>query len=54
MGEYDKAYLVLGGDGWTLRDFYVSGGLREHLVHGELVHVMTLESFVGAANQGKL
>ena len=53
-GEYDKAYLVLGGDGWTLRDFYVSGGLNDHLVHGELVHVMTLESFIAAANQGKL
>src|ERR1700732_3782202 len=22
-GEFQKAYLVLGGEGWTLRDFYV-------------------------------
>jgi hypothetical protein len=27
--EYAGAYLVLGGDSWTLRDFYVSGGLDE-------------------------
>lgn len=26
-GEYAKAYVVLGGDGWTLRDFYVGRGL---------------------------
>src|SRR2546425_618420 len=26
--EFDKAYLVLGGEGWTLRDFYVSGDLK--------------------------
>jgi hypothetical protein len=24
-----RAYLVLGGDGWTLRDYYTSGALAE-------------------------
>lgn len=53
-GIPEKAYLVLGGDGWTLRDYYTSGLLAEHLVHANLVHVVTLEAFVRLANQGKL
>src|SRR6478672_11693979 len=27
-GDHDKAYLVLGGEGWTLRHFYTSGWLK--------------------------
>src|SRR5262245_56700814 len=27
--EYAKAYLVLGGDKWSLREMYVSGGLAK-------------------------
>jgi hypothetical protein len=30
-GTYDKAYVVLGGEGWTLRGFYTSGGLQKYL-----------------------
>lgn len=53
-GEYGKAYLVLGGEGWTLRNFYTSGGLQKYLKHGEQVEILTLESFVAKANAGKL
>ena len=53
-GEYAKAYLVLGGEGWTLRNFYTSGGLQKHLKHGDQVEILTLESFVARANAGKL
>ncbi len=49
-----NAYLVLGGPGWTLRDWYVSGALRKRLVAVDNVHVLTLEMFVARANQGKL
>src|SRR5712691_430036 len=31
-GEFSRAYLVLGGDAWKLRDFYTSGGLQKHLI----------------------
>lgn len=48
------AYLVLGGPGWTLRDWYVSGALKTRLVDVDKVHVLTLETFVAKANQGKL
>ena len=53
-GAYARAYLVLGGDGWRLRDFYVSGGLDKHLAHPELVEILTLERFIAVANQGAL
>jgi hypothetical protein len=53
-GEYSKAYLVLGGEGWTLREFYTSGGLQNHLKHGDQVEILTLESFVARANDGRL
>ncbi len=51
---YTRAYLVLGGMGWKLRDFFVGGGLREHLTYGNLVIITTLELFVARANSGKL
>lgn len=53
-GPFDKAYLVLGGPGWTLRDFYVGGGLDEYLTNTDNVDILTLEQFVAKANQGKL
>ncbi|MGB9723164.1 MAG: PD-(D/E)XK nuclease superfamily protein [Chloroflexia bacterium] len=54
QGKYHKAYLVLGGDGWKLRDFFVGGDLQSRLLDGNLVNIVTLETFVRLANQGKL
>ena len=53
-GGFQQAYLVLGGEGWKLRTFYVGGGLNDHLTHADKVGIVTLESFVARANQGKL
>ena len=53
-GPYTKAYLVLGGEGWKLRQFYVSGGLKRFLTNSERVEIITLEGFVAKANQGRL
>ena len=53
-GGYAKAYLVLGGDGWTLRDYFTSGGLLTHLKDIDSVRILTLESFIALANQGEL
>lgn len=53
-GKYAAAYLVLGGTGWTLRDYYTGGGLSTHLRHADLVRVLTLEEFVARANRGSL
>mgnify|MGYP001550313699 CR=1 FL=1 len=49
-----RAYLVLGGDGWTLRNYFTSGALADHLVHAALVKVVTLEAFVRLANDVEL
>lgn len=53
-GQFEKAYLVLGGNGWKLRNFYVGGGLNEHLTHLSMVRILPLENFVAMANQGQL
>jgi len=53
-GEYAKAFLVLGGEGWSLRDFYIGEGLKKYLSYAEKVEILTLESFVGRANSSKL
>jgi len=52
--NFDKAYIVLGGTGWKLRDFFVNGGLAKHLRYDNLVTITTLEQFVGLANKGTL
>jgi hypothetical protein len=51
--RYEKAYLVLGGPSWTLREFYTAN-LREYLRHDELLSIITLEAFVALANRGML
>lgn len=38
-GQHEKAYLVLGGEGWTLREFYTSGGLQKYLRHADRVEI---------------
>jgi hypothetical protein len=53
-GTYEKAYVVLGGAGWKLRDFYTSGGLAKYFKNSGQVEIMSLEDFVGRANQGRL
>jgi len=52
--SYEGAYLVLGGAGWTLRDFYTGGGLMKHLAGADDVRIIALEEFIALANQGKL
>ncbi len=52
--EFFKAYLVLGGEGWRFKEFYLSGGLNHFLVNADLVNIVSLERFVQLANQGRL
>lgn len=53
-GNFEKSYVVLGGEGWTLRNFYTSGGLLKYIHHSGKVEILTLEAFVGRANSGRL
>jgi len=52
--HYAGAYLVLGGTGWKLREFYLSGGLNKHLLNIERVHLVSLEEFVARCNKTNL
>jgi len=52
--KYKAAYLVLGGNGWTLRDYYVSGNLDKHLRNSHLINILTLETFISKSNRGLL
>jgi hypothetical protein len=54
MGPFEKAYVVLGGEGWTLRNFHTRGGLSQYLRGAERVEIVTLEGFVAKANRGEL
>ncbi len=54
IGGYDRAYVVLGGEGWKLRNFYTSGRLNNYLKLSGNIHIITLESFVAKANRGAL
>lgn len=52
--DYEKAYIVLGGPGWKLREFYTGGGLARHLRYADRVRIVDLEAFVALANQAAL
>jgi hypothetical protein len=54
QGIAAKAYLVLGGEGWTLRKFYTDGGLAAYLTRADAVEILTLESFIARANRAQL
>ena len=48
--NYAKAFLVLGGEGWTLRDYFTSGALAEHLKDCDAVEIVTMENFIALAS----
>lgn len=54
QGGFVKAYLVLGGEGWRLREFYVGRGLDGYLRQTDRIEIVTLEGFIASANQGRL
>jgi hypothetical protein len=54
QGTYSKAYLVLGGEGWKLRQFYINGGLNRFLAVEDRVEIVTLEGFIAKANSARL
>jgi hypothetical protein len=53
-GEYQKAYLILGGDGWRLLDFYTAGGLGEYIRDMELVSIVTFQRFIELVKNDEL
>ncbi len=51
---YKKAYVILGGDGWSLREFYISDRLGKFMQNVALVKVVSLERFIAMANKAEL
>lgn len=52
--RFARAYIVLGGEGWTKRQFYLSGALREYISDYDLVRPISLEQLITLANLKKL
>lgn len=53
-GGFSKAYLVLGGEGWTLRDYFTSGKLEKYFRMEGAVVIQTFEAFIAKVNRGEL
>ncbi|MBK1834328.1 PD-(D/E)XK nuclease superfamily protein [Roseibacillus ishigakijimensis] len=53
-GAHQAAYLVLGGEGWTLKKFYLAGGLDRHLQLDQPVHLLGARDFLTRAREGQL
>lgn len=51
---YEKAYIVMGGNGWKLRDKYIQGELSRYINGSSLVTLINLEDFIRLVNQGRL
>ena len=54
QGKFSRAYIVLGGEGWKLREYFLSGTVGEYLKNCDPVRIVSLETFVAMANKGKL
>lgn len=52
--QYDSAYLVLGGDAWTLKEWYLHGNLEYYVPESSLVKIVTLEQFITICNKKQL
>ena len=53
-GKHRAAYLILGGDGWTLKKFYLAGGLQRHLSLDQPVQLLGLDTFLKLAAENQL
>lgn len=52
--EYCRAYIVLGGEGWTLRQYYTSGDLVTRISGAERIDIVTLEGFLAKTAKRQL
>lgn len=52
--RFRKAYLVLGGEGWTMRELYTGGWLEASIPTAGRIQVITLEQFIALANRRML
>lgn len=53
-GNFNGAYIVMGGSGWSLREFYQTLEFKTWIRDSHEVNIITLEDFIAKANNGKL
>ena len=53
-GDYAGAYLVLGGERWRFRDFFISDRIKAYMRVSDLIDITTLEAFIAKVNSGGL
>lgn len=55
-GKYGKAYVVLGGTGFSprAREFLLAQRHREYFQHSQLVEAVSLDDFIGRVNRRAL
>ncbi|MGL4608938.1 MAG: hypothetical protein ACRDBG_26280 [Waterburya sp.] len=51
--KFKCAYIV-DCSGWTLKEWYLSGALKEYLEYDGLVEIVSLDEFITLANKKKL
>lgn len=53
---YDKAYIVIGGDGFSagLVEFYLSEEFRSYIRESQKIEILTLNDIIARANRGAL
>lgn len=49
-----RAYIVLVGTGWTLKDFYTNGSLEHYLRNTEQIRVITIDRFLELVSEHRL
>ncbi len=54
--DYDKAYIVIGGDGFSpgLVEFYLSDEFRSYIRESQKIEILTLNDVITRANRGSL
>lgn len=54
--DYDKAYIVIGGGGFTpsLVEFYLSEEFRSYVRESEKIEILRLNDLLARANKGQL
>lgn len=53
-GYGDRGYIVLGGPGWKLRDYFTDGDIWRYFAPALPVEIMAFEDFVARVNRGDL
>ncbi len=49
-GDYAGAYLMLGGERWRFRDFFISDHIKAYMHVSDLIDIITLEALIAEVN----